>query len=137
MYCRNCGKELSDNAFVCPDCGEPTNGVKAAAKQPSGATPNSTSVTGFIFSLISIPAWLFFLLVTLLGYRYVLPMCIVCGTATFATVFTGLILSIKSMYLTVEENNSKARAFALSGIIISGIILLGFLLFCLLAGILL
>ncbi|MFI3286648.1 MAG: TM2 domain-containing protein [Rikenellaceae bacterium] len=24
MFCKNCGKELSDNAISCPQCGEPT-----------------------------------------------------------------------------------------------------------------
>ena len=25
MYCSNCGKELADNAFMCPACGAPTH----------------------------------------------------------------------------------------------------------------
>ncbi|MFI3239569.1 MAG: NINE protein [Bacteroidales bacterium] len=25
MFCKRCGKEISDNAFACPQCGEPTN----------------------------------------------------------------------------------------------------------------
>ena len=24
MYCSNCGKEIADNAFMCPGCGAPT-----------------------------------------------------------------------------------------------------------------
>ena len=24
MFCKNCGKELADNAFMCPNCGAPT-----------------------------------------------------------------------------------------------------------------
>ncbi len=23
MFCKSCGKELSDNAYICPQCGEP------------------------------------------------------------------------------------------------------------------
>lgn len=25
MFCKNCGKEISDNAATCPNCGEPTS----------------------------------------------------------------------------------------------------------------
>ncbi len=24
MYCKHCGKELADEALMCPDCGTPT-----------------------------------------------------------------------------------------------------------------
>lgn len=24
MYCKNCGKELADDAIICPECGSPT-----------------------------------------------------------------------------------------------------------------
>ena len=27
MYCKNCGKEISDNVNVCPECGQPTENV--------------------------------------------------------------------------------------------------------------
>lgn len=32
MFCRNCGKELCENAFVCPDCGVLVNGTAIMGK---------------------------------------------------------------------------------------------------------
>ncbi len=29
MYCKNCGKEISDMAFVCPNCGVKTESAYA------------------------------------------------------------------------------------------------------------
>ncbi len=45
MYCKNCGKEISDNAFVCPYCG-----VKAATA-PTEKKTNTLAIVGFILSL--------------------------------------------------------------------------------------
>lgn len=33
MYCRNCGKELSDAAVICPGCGVPTDNYTTQAPQ--------------------------------------------------------------------------------------------------------
>lgn len=32
MFCSNCGKEISDNAVSCPDCGEPTKKANEGKK---------------------------------------------------------------------------------------------------------
>lgn len=48
MYCRNCGKEINDNADVCLHCGVSTN--KATANQSSAQQSNVFAYVGFIFS---------------------------------------------------------------------------------------
>lgn len=34
MFCSNCGKQLSDGALQCPDCGEPTSTGSQRKDQP-------------------------------------------------------------------------------------------------------
>ena len=46
MFCKNCGKEISDNAYVCPNCGvKVSGGVKAEEKKT-----NTLAIVGFILS---------------------------------------------------------------------------------------
>lgn len=46
MYCRNCGKELSDDAAFCPACGQSVSGeMPAAAATPApNPAPNAAPV---------------------------------------------------------------------------------------------
>ena len=44
MYCTNCGKEISENAYVCPHCGVL---VKEEQRQKKS---NVMAILGFIFS---------------------------------------------------------------------------------------
>lgn len=37
MFCKNCGKEIDDNAYVCPNCG-----VKVAKEEPVPVANNDT-----------------------------------------------------------------------------------------------
>ncbi|MBR2967924.1 MAG: zinc-ribbon domain-containing protein [Clostridia bacterium] len=50
MYCRNCGKEINDNADVCLHCGVATN--KTTANQSSAQQTNVLAIIGFILSFI-------------------------------------------------------------------------------------
>ncbi len=47
MYCKNCGKEISDNAYVCPHCGVKINGPQADEKKT-----NTLSIVGFILAFL-------------------------------------------------------------------------------------
>ena len=38
MYCRNCGKEIDDNASFCPSCGQSVNGYGNPAPGPAPAS---------------------------------------------------------------------------------------------------
>lgn len=37
MFCKNCGKEISDEAKACPGCGQPMVAVNASAKSKVAA----------------------------------------------------------------------------------------------------
>ena len=53
MFCRNCGKEIDDKAYVCPHCGVLTN--QAAAKpvvNDSGSA--GWGVLGFFFPIVGL-----------------------------------------------------------------------------------
>lgn len=45
-YCSNCGKEVDDNAYVCPNCGCKIDGQK------SGGSLSTLSIVGFIFAFV-------------------------------------------------------------------------------------
>ena len=50
MFCTNCGKEINDNAAICPYCGVVAN--KNALSNASSNTnqSNTMAIVGFIFS---------------------------------------------------------------------------------------
>ena len=47
MYCKNCGKEISDNAYICPNCGAKAGGMQQADKKT-----NTLSIVGFILAFL-------------------------------------------------------------------------------------
>ena len=47
MYCNNCGKEIDDNAVVCPHCGSATEKLSAAT---TPTAKNSLALVGLILS---------------------------------------------------------------------------------------
>lgn len=130
MYCKHCGKEISDNALMCPDCGEPTNApkskpVKATDENP-GENCGHTVEFGFGGSLISFVSWIFYLVVLICGYRYASVCGIVLGITTGAVSLVSLYLSVKGIFIT--DSDSKTRTIAIVGTAISATMLLGFLL---------
>lgn len=40
MYCKNCGKQIADEAVICPDCGVATDNFKKADAQPTAQPIN-------------------------------------------------------------------------------------------------
>ena len=56
MFCKNCGKQLADNAFACPECGTLVN--PETQKQSSAQVKKKKCNTAFLISLFSIFAWL-------------------------------------------------------------------------------
>lgn len=61
MFCKNCGKEVDDQAVICPGCGVPTtNSQPGAAAAPSnGDAPNAGfAVLGFFFPIIGLILYL-------------------------------------------------------------------------------
>ena len=46
MYCKNCGKEIDDHAYVCLNCGALVNEEQQKSKQKS----NGMAIAGFVCS---------------------------------------------------------------------------------------
>ncbi len=46
-YCKNCGTQLDDNAYVCPTCGMRTDPVSAPVPT---STTNTFAIVGFILA---------------------------------------------------------------------------------------
>ena len=100
MYCRICGKEIKDEAVVCPHCGcavkeEPIKNYEEEYDNEKSDKINIMSLVGFILSLIS-------LFLALWG--------------TVAIV--GLILSIIGL-VQCNQNGERLKGLASAGIIIS------------------
>ena len=47
MYCRKCGKELTENEAFCPACGTPINNESFDREKENGTTSAKTQKTGF------------------------------------------------------------------------------------------
>lgn len=50
MYCGNCGKELCDDAVVCPYCGVPTQKYNNSSATPQ---TNHFAKAGFVLSMVA------------------------------------------------------------------------------------
>lgn len=48
MFCKNCGKEISDNAVVCPYCGVQVSSLKTSER----GTTCGIAIVGFVFSFL-------------------------------------------------------------------------------------
>lgn len=56
MFCKNCGTEIDDKAYVCPKCGVKTNAPPAPAE--NDAPSAGFGVLGFFLPLIGFILWL-------------------------------------------------------------------------------
>jgi uncharacterized membrane protein YvbJ len=93
-YCSHCGKELLDEAVVCPNCGCPVENYQQQNQTYNQQTYQSysgLSIVGLIFSFIS-------------------PLI-------------GLILSIVANNIAKNEFDQKSAGLAKTGIIISAVLM--------------
>lgn len=104
MFCKVCGKEINDEAVICPHCGCSVKEIPVTAVDNGVAGEkkkvNAMSITGFVLSLVS-------LLIALFG--------------TVAVV--GLILSIIGL-VQCNQKGERLKGLAIAGIIVSAASLL-------------
>ena len=55
MFCKNCGEQIDDKAFVCPKCGVATGNTTSNAVDASSV---GFSILGFFLPLIGLIMWL-------------------------------------------------------------------------------
>ena len=99
MYCKTCGKEINDEAVVCPYCGcAVKDGVVAKAVgnvTQSQQKINVLSIVGFVLSLVSL----------LLAFYGIVAI-------------VGLVLSIVGL-IQCNQRGERLKGLAIAGIIIS------------------
>lgn len=94
MFCTNCGKEINDNAAICPYCGVVAN--KNALSNASSNTnqSNTMAIVGFIFSF-------FFALVglicSIIGFKKAAEL----GGNGKGLALAGIIISSISIIITI------------------------------------
>lgn len=60
MYCTNCGKEIDDQAVVCPNCGVATSNYKGDNSKNNVQNKNGMAIAGFVCSFfIPLLGWIF------------------------------------------------------------------------------
>ena len=103
MFCKVCGKEINDQAVICPHCG-----CAVEKKQEEVEKPISIlSILGFVLGLVGI----FF------SYYLILPIA-------------GLVISICGVY-RAKKCNQKLAGLGIAGIVLSSVWL--FICICVLA----
>ena len=136
MYCRYCGKELSDKAFMCPHCGAPTNSdvaQKDEEKEVKPETQNTAQTSDTNKTALAIVAFVLstFALVTgiIFGaffYVYVgsVVLLYIIGATTILPALAGL--AIGSYLLSAGRNHLTfgGKLFATLAVIYSVIVLL-------------
>ena len=50
MFCKNCGKEVNDNAVICPHCGVQLAQLKGGKAEEESKANNSMAIIGFVLS---------------------------------------------------------------------------------------
>ncbi len=86
MFCKNCGREVSDNAVVCPHCG-----VQLKAMSSNSASgENTMAIVGFVFSFFIA---LVGLICSIMGYKKSVNE----GAPYKGLALAGIIISIISM----------------------------------------
>ena len=62
MFCKNCGKEIDDNAVVCPSCG-----VQQKTMTEKKKPVNGLGIAGFVISLLSLWLGMYFCVASIVG----------------------------------------------------------------------
>ena len=130
MFCRHCGKELSDEAYMCPNCGALT-GVDAAKKTAEketreagegGANKTALSVVAFILSMIAFVTGIIFG-----AFCYVTSGAIIFlyifGASTILPALASLSIGAYLLIAGRDKLSNHAKGFAITSLVLSAFIL--------------
>ena len=128
MFCRHCGKELADNAFMCPNCGSPTGSAplkqELPKEEPVKKEPSllGLSVVGFILSLVAFVTGIIF---GAFFFEYA-GAALLLYLLSASTILPGLTAISIGAYLLSSARKSlanPAKAFAIVSIVLSAVVL--------------
>lgn len=105
MFCKNCGKEIDDNAVVCPNCGVATEKLQettAATQVEEKKKTNVFAIIGFILSLVT---W---------------GMVFVNTYAYWICFVAGLVLSILGIVWAAKKN-ANLKGLAIAGVVLTAV----------------
>lgn len=94
MYCRNCGKEIDDKAYVCPFCGVKTQDVEAELAAANRAADAGTKVGWGILSFLIPLVGLILFLTWKTERPRTASVCGKCALAAVIVEVVGVILSV-------------------------------------------
>ena len=96
MFCNNCGKEIDDNAVVCPHCGVAVNtkSYNGQSQFQPQADNNTIAIVGFVFSFLFA---LVGLICSIVGFNKAKNE----GAPHIGLALAGIIISAISMGLSV------------------------------------
>ena len=120
MYCKHCGKQLSDEAILCPDCGTPT-GVKPRARvaQRAGEQADPLGTIALFLSIFSFVTGIVF---GAFFYTYAASVILlyILGASTILPALAAVCLGIAVLY---REEKERDRLFAIVSIVLAGVVL--------------
>ena len=98
MYCRNCGKEISDQAYVCPNCGvlvqSTTNSQKQRVEESDNESKVGWGILSFFFPLVG-------LILFCVWHSERPKTAKVCGLCALAAVISSVILGILGIVFAI------------------------------------
>ncbi len=141
MFCRHCGKEISDEAFMCPDCGTPTIERKNKNIEIPNQLQNSDkkekgiSVIGFLFALIAFITGIIFGSFFFVFSASVVLLYVISAT-TILPALTSLAIGIYTIITSTENSDKICKPLAITSVSLSGfVVLFLFIASCIIAAI--
>ncbi len=120
MYCKNCGKELSEEALMCPNCGTPTGNKPHVRKSAHAVSSASLGVIAFFLGCFSFVTGIIFG-----AFFYVYPaaslLLYIIGATTIMPALATICLGIAAL---MREIQSRYRVLTIVAIVLAGISLL-------------
>lgn len=131
MYCKNCGKELSEEAIMCPNCGTPMGKISNARKVAHDASFVPFGVIALFLGCFSFVTGIIFG-----AFLYVYSAAVILlyflGASTILPALTAICLGIVAV---MRKTESRDFALGIVAIALAGFVLLFlFLTACILVG---
>lgn len=128
MYCYHCGKELSNDALMCPNCGAPTKNTNAAKQEEAatvavggGVNIKALSAVGLILSAIAFVTGIIFG-AFFFTYSYSMVLLYILSGSTILPALAGLSIGVYVSMLK-DNNNYPSKACSVCSIVFSSIVL--------------